>query len=169
MNAAHKRVLDERTTCAYCRAGRLQVPDDEHESYLICDSCGAIQLTYMPMGYQEKFHRTSYTLNEEGELSTQIIGIFGGFGSAKSTASLQEFFIRCLENPKGISLITAPTLALLKKTTIKRLLDEVIPPPLLESFNKSDMEFRLTNDHIIYAIPSDDEGKLRSINAGLVH
>lgn len=91
------------------------------------------------------------------------------YGSSKSTASLWEVFIRCLENPNGVTLITAPTLQLLKRTSIKTLIDEIIPPPLLESYNKSDGQITLTNGHVIYTIPSDDEEKLRSINCSNVH
>lgn len=99
----------------------------------------------------------------------QTFGIFGGYGSAKSTASLWEYFIRALENPKGVGLLTAPTLQLLKRTSIKTLLDEIIPPPLLVNYHKSDGVIELYNGFVIYTIPSDDEEKLRSINAGLIH
>lgn len=91
------------------------------------------------------------------------------YGSAKSTASLQDFFHRALENPGGVGLITAPTLQLLKRTSIKTLLDEIIPPPLMINYNKSENEITLLNGYVIYAIPSDDETKLRSLNAGHVH
>lgn len=74
-----------------------------------------------------------------------------------------------MENNNGTGLITAPTLQLLKRTTIKTLINEIIPPPLLESYNKTDMEIKLVNGFTIYAIPSDDEEKLRSINAGQIH
>lgn len=156
-------------TCSHCRSGKYIIPPDEHPSYCLCEACGAMQLTYIPQDYQAEFHATPHKFDEDGDIRMQIFGIFGGYGSAKSTASLNEVFLRCLENAKGITLITAPTLQLLKRTSIKTLLDEIIPPPLLESFNKSDMEFKLVNGHSIYAIPSDDEGKLRSINAGQVH
>jgi PBSX family phage terminase large subunit len=66
-------------------------------------------------------------------------------------------------------LVTAPTLQLLKRTTIKTLLNEIIPPPLVESYNKTDGEIHLVNGFTIFTIPSDDDEKLRSINAGLIH
>jgi PBSX family phage terminase large subunit len=74
-----------------------------------------------------------------------------------------------MENPKGTGLVTAPTLPLLKRTTIKTLLNEIIPPPLVENYNKTDGEIKLANGFTIYTIPSDDDEKLRSINAGLIH
>lgn len=162
-------IMDKKIRCQHCKADYLQKPLDDHPSYLECPTCGALQLTYEPMDYQEVFHRTPYKLNDDGSIKNQTFGIFGGYGSAKSTASLHEFFIRALENPGGVGLITAPTLQLLKRTSIKTLLDEIIPPPMLESYNKTEGTMRLANGFEIYAIPSDDEEKLRSINAGLIH
>lgn len=135
----------------------MTVPPDQHPSYLICENCGTIELTYKPQDYQEGIHKVPYKLTERGTIRTQIIGVFGGFGSGKSKASLQEFFIRALENPGGTGLVTAPTLPLLKKTTIRTLLETIIPPPLIENYNKTDGEIRLINGFTIYTIPSDDE------------
>lgn len=156
-------------TCPVCKQAELQKPRDEHPSYLECRSCLAIQLTYDPQDYQEEFHVTPSRQNENGSDRLQIIGIFGGYGSAKSTASVHELFLRALECPNSVGLVTAPTLPLLKKTTWKTLLDEVIPPPLIQDINKQEMTITLTNGYVIYGIPSDDETKLRSINAGHCH
>lgn len=169
MAEEHDRLMAVSPYCPKCKVGKLQIPEDMHPSYCICDTCAAIHLTYMPQDYQENFHRTPYIFNDDGTIKIQTIGLFGGYGSAKSTASLWEFFIRALENPGGVGLLTAPTLQLLKRTSIKTLLDEIIPPPLLVSYNKSDGEMILSNGFVIWTIPSDDEEKLRSINAGIVH
>jgi PBSX family phage terminase large subunit len=136
---------------------------------LECPVCGALQLTYNPQDYQELFHEAPFNINEDGTYKLQTIGIFGGYGSAKSKASVHEFFLRALECPKSVGLVTAPTLPLLKKTTWKLLLDEVIPPPLIDSINKQEMTITLTNGYVIWGIPSDDEEKLRSINAAHCH
>jgi PBSX family phage terminase large subunit len=147
----------------------MQEPEDKHPSYLICPSCGAIELTYVPQPHQEEFHATPYTVAEDGSIKPQLIGIFGGYGSSKSRASLQEVFLRALENPNGTGLLSAQTLQQLKRTTIKTLLGEVIPPPLIESYNKSDGEIKLINGFTFYTIPVDDEEKIRSINMGICH
>jgi phage terminase large subunit len=107
--------------------------------------------------------------NPDGTIKMQIIGVFGGYGSAKSRATLQEIFLRALNNAGGTGLLTAPTLLQLKRTTIKTLLNEVIPPNLIKSYNKAEGELTLENGFTFYLIPSDDEEKLRSLNAGLVH
>lgn len=155
--------------CQNCFNGEMEKPKDDHPAYLICPSCGAIELTYQPMDYQADLHTVPYTEDGKGGIKPQILATFGGFGSGKSKASLQEFFLRCLENPHGVGLVTAPTLQLLKRTTVKTLLDEIIPPPLVESYNKTDGAIQLINGFTIYTIPSDEDEKLRSINAGLIH
>ena len=148
--------------CNNCFTADIVVPDNNHPAYLICPNCNAIELTYQPQDYQEALHQLP---KEE----MQIVAVFGGYGSGKSKASLQEVFLRALENPKGKGLFTAPTLQQLKRTTIKTFLDEICPPPLIESYNKSDGTIELKNGFVFYTIPSDDEEKLRSINAGLIH
>lgn len=161
------------TTCHNCNLRDLITPNTEthkkQPTYMNCLGCGAIHLTYTPLPHQEEFHATAQTTNADGTIKTQIIGLFGGFGSAKSRASLQEIFLRALNNPGGTGLLTAPTLLQLKRTTMKTLFNEIIPPPLIKSYNKSEGELTLENGFTFYLIPSDDEEKLRSLNAGLVH
>jgi PBSX family phage terminase large subunit len=149
--------------CGNCKTTTIQKPSNEHPAYLICPNCQAIELNYEPQDYQLKAHQ----LKNENKL--QIVGFFGGYGSGKSKTSLQEIFLRALENPKGTGLLTAPTLQQLKRTTLKTFFNEVCPPPLIKRYNKADGEIELENGFVFYTIPSDDEEKLRSINAGLVH
>jgi len=87
----------------------------------------------------------------------------------ENQSSPTEVVLRALENPKGTGLFTAPTLQQLKRTTLKTFFNEICPPPLVESYNKADGEIKLINGFTFYTIPSDDEEKLRSINAGIIH
>lgn len=57
----------------------------------------------------------------------------------------------------------------MKKTTIKTLLEEIIPPPLIENYNQTAGEIILINGFKIYIVPSDSEEKLRSLNVGVIH
>lgn len=155
--------------CLHCLNGHMQPPNDGHPSYVLCSSCGAVELTYVPQEYQQPMHSVPYSLNNKNRIRAQIIAVFGGYGSGKSRATLSEFLIRALENPGGTGLFTANTMGQLKKTTLKTWFNEVCPPPLIESYNKTDMEIRLVNGFTIYCIPSDEEEKIRSINAGIIH
>jgi len=82
MAKEHEPFLDE--TCSHCYSGKYRIPDSEHVSYVECDRCGAIHLTYLAQDYQEEFHSTPYELDEFGGIKMQIIGTFGG---RKSVAS----------------------------------------------------------------------------------
>lgn len=160
--------------CLNCHVGLMRIPANQHPAYIECPDCGCLELTYIPQDYQEGIHEVEYTYSfnpDTGkyEIDTQIVGAFGGYGSGKSRSSLTEVLIRALENPKGTGLLTAPTLQQLKRTTLKTFFNEVCPPPLIERYNKSDGEIELTNGFVFYTIPSDDEEKLRSINAGICH
>lgn len=142
----------------------MRKPEDDHLSYLICPNCQAIELQYKPQNYQKELHDEI-----KKKQPMQILAAFGGYGSGKSHSSLQEVFLRALESPNGTGLLTAPTLGQLKKTTIKTLLNEVIPPLLIDTFNKADGYIQLINGFTFYMIPSDDEEKLRSLNVGIIH
>jgi hypothetical protein len=116
----------------------MKKPENQHPAYVECPNCMAIELLYKPQEYQRSAHTVPYQKNQDGSLKIQIVGFFGGFGSGKSKASLQEVFMRALENPRGTGLLTAPTLQQLKRTTLKTFFNEVCPPPLIERYNKAD-------------------------------
>ena len=77
--------------------------------------------------------------------------------------------MRALENPRGTGLFAAQTLGQLKKTTLKTWFDEVCPPPLVESYNKSDGIIELINGFKIFVTATDEEQKIRSMTLGLAH
>lgn len=63
-------------TCYNCKVGSMLPPADSHPSYLQCDSCSAIELTYMPMEFQEEMHQVKTGVYSD----TDIIAVFGGYG-----------------------------------------------------------------------------------------
>lgn len=152
-------------TCYSCKVGRMRPPSDQHPAYLQCDSCLAIELTYVPMEYQEEMHK----VRTGTDTDTDIIAVFGGYGSGKSKATLEEFLLRALENPRGSGLFAAQTLGQLKKTTLKTWFEEVCPPPLIRSYNKTDGIIILENGFTIFVVATDEEQKIRSLNIGLAH
>lgn len=149
--------------CHNCKVGVMTEPPDKHPSYLVCSSCLAIELTYQPQDYQEDMH----TVNTGGGID--IVAVFGGYGSGKSKATLEEFLLRALENPRGTGLFAAQTLGQLKKTTLKTWFDEVCPPVLIEHYNKTDGIIEMVNGFKIFVVATDDEQKIRSMTLGIAH
>lgn len=140
-------------------------PKDQHPAYVQCTSCLAIELTYVPQEFQEQMHQ----VKNGSEDDTDIIAVFGGYGSGKSRSTLEEFLMRALENPRGSGLFAAQTLGQLKKTTLKTWFEEVCPPPLVDSYNKTDGIIKLVNGFTIFVVATDEEQKIRSLNIGLAH
>lgn len=60
--------------CENCHSGYYVNPPDNHPSYVNCNACGAIKLTYDPQPYQEGMH----TVSTGGGID--IIACFGGYG-----------------------------------------------------------------------------------------
>jgi PBSX family phage terminase large subunit len=158
-------VIMDNHTCYSCKVGTMREPVDHHPAYLQCDSCLAIELTYIPQDYQEDMHMVKTGEDDD----TDIIAVFGGYGSGKSRSTLQEFLLRALENPRGSGLFAAQTLGQLKKTTLKTFFEEVCPPPLVKHYNKTDGIIVLENGFTIFVVATDDDQKIRSLNIGLAH
>lgn len=57
-------------TCDHCGYGIYIEPPDGKESYVECNECGAVLLTYEPQPYQEAFHKDP----------AKYKGFFGGYG-----------------------------------------------------------------------------------------
>lgn len=142
--------------CRHCNSAELEPPQDNHPSYLVCPSCRAFQLTYRPQPHQEAFHADSAARK----------AFFGGYGSGKTRTTDEEVLMLALENPGTTGLVTAATVRQLTETSFKTFMTEVCPPPLIKDHRKQESKTILINGTEILWYPSDDEGKLRSLNLG---
>jgi len=148
LNAEGHRVYD----CPICATGEVVIKDNVF--YGQCKNCKATLIDYQPLSHQEAFHLSTaqYRLN------------IGAFGSGKTTASCAELGIHAMDTPNGRSLITAPTLSLVKDAVIPEL-NKFIPPWHIETsrLNPSPY-FKLKNGHEIIVYSAADQQKLRSLN-----
>lgn len=71
-----------------------------------------------------------------------------------------------LENPGTTGLVTAATVRQLEETSFKTFFTDVCPPPLIKEHKKQQSKTILVNGTEILWYPSDDEGKLKSLNLG---
>ena len=145
--------------CRACNSAELEIPKDGHTSYLVCPSCSAMQLTYVPMPHQDAFHSdpTKYRM------------FAGGYGSAKTRTATQESLLLALENPGTTGVMTAQTLPQLRETSFKTFFTDVCPPPLIKDHRVQENKTILINGTELLWRPADDPGKLRSLNLGFWH
>lgn len=138
--------------CPVCNSGEVKVPD--HLFYGRCDNCNATLIDYIPLAHQEAFHLSTaqYRLN------------IGGFGSGKTTAACMEIATHAMSTPNGRSLITAPTLSLVKDAVIPEL-EKFIPEWWVEKSRLNPSPYyKLKNGHEIIVYSAADQQKLRSLN-----
>lgn len=145
--------------CYNCKSAPLQLPEDNHPSYLVCPNCGALHLTYEPLPHQAHMHANPAV----------FIGYFGGFGSAKTRSAVQDIFLQALEQPNTTWLIGAQTHPQLQETAMQTFFAEVCPPPLIKEHKTQDRITILQNGSRILWRSFDDEGKLRSLNLSGFH
>ena len=118
-----------------------------------CPDCGAYEIFYEPQDYQMAFHKDTH----------MIRGLFGGYGSGKTTTAVAEIIDHVLSVPNGCTLITAPTMRQLEKTAMKEF-QKQMPAELIIEYNKSKSTMKIYNGHEILFFPSDDDTKIRSLN-----
>ena len=138
--------------CPICDVGYIKISDNLF--YGRCNNCKGTLIDYTPLPHQEAFHKSNaqYRLN------------IGGFGSGKTLASCAEIVAHATSTPNGKTLITAPTLALIKDAVIPEL-EKVLPKWYVEYSRQSPSPFyRLTNGHQIVTYSSIDQENLRSLN-----
>lgn len=138
--------------CPVCNTGDIVVKDNTF--YGRCENCEATLIDYKPLEHQEAFHhsKAQYRLN------------IGGYGSGKTTAACAEIAVHAMHTPNGRSLITAPTLSLVKDAVLPEL-EKFIPPWHIEISRKNPSPyFKLNNGHEIIVYSAGDQQKLRSLN-----
>ena len=150
-----KRVDDDNRRiydCPICHTGEVAVPDNLF--YGRCDNCEATLIDYIPLQHQEDFHNSTaqYRMN------------IGGFGSGKTTAACAEVAQHAMETPNGKTLITAPTLSLVKDAVIPEL-DKFLPTWYVTKVRTNPSPYyKLKNGHEIIVYSSADQQKVRSLN-----
>ena len=120
-----------------------------------CPACQLTVIDYKPAPHQVAFHKSNakYKLN------------IGGFGSGKTTMNCAELARHVLTTPNGKSLITAPTLKLVKDAVLPEL-NKFLPPWTMTrppALNPSPF-YQFKNGHEIVVYASNDEENLRSLN-----
>lgn len=136
------------TTCTVCNEGSLKEPENGQEWHLVCPNCLAIRFVYVPLPHQEAFHKDN----------AKILAFFGGYGSGKTTTTVQHMIHLQLTTPNGTSLMGAQTLNQLEQTSMKEWF-EIMPKEYIKEYSKAKNYVDLINGHRILFRPLDDESE----------
>jgi len=96
------------------------------------------------------------------------LGIFGGYGSGKTTTTYKSDEKHIMLTPGGETLIGANTLIQLENT-VKKDLEGDFPFEFVKNLNKQKNSITFANGHILYYRPIETEGDIRSYNLTRAH
>lgn len=148
----YSRLKNRQYRCPHCHD---TITIEQNKFYGRCPACQMTIIDYKPAPHQEAFHisNAKFKLN------------IGGFGSGKTTMNCAEISRHALTTPNGKTLITAPTLKLVKDAVLPEL-NKFIPPWVLKRppIITPSPYYILKNGHEIVVYASNDEENLRSLN-----
>ena len=122
-----------------------------------CPKCNTYHNTFRPQPHQQLFHTDPHRFK----------GNFGGFGSGKTSTSLQEIYKHIFLTPGGTGLVGAAIYPQIAQT-ILRDLEEDFPVHLVESRSIQQSYITFVNGYRLLFRPFDEPGKLRSLNLDLI-
>lgn len=122
-----------------------------------CPKCNAYHNTFRPQPHQQLFHADHHRFK----------GNFGGFGSGKTSTSLQEIYKHIFLTPGGTGLVGAAIYPQIAQTILRDLEDD-FPVHLIESRSIQQSYIQFVNGYRLLFRPLDEPGKLRSLNLDLI-
>ena len=122
-----------------------------------CPRCNTYVNLFKPQTHQQLFHTDPHRFK----------GNFGGYGSGKTSTSLQEFYKHMFLTPGGTGLIGAAIYPQIAQT-IKRDLEEDFPVHLIRDQSVQQSYITFENGYRLIFRPLDEAGKLRSLNLDFI-
>lgn len=120
--------------------------------------CRTYVNTYIPMEHQYLLHMDS----------SRYSGVFGGYGTGKTTNCMMDDEKHFIITPRGKTLIGSKVLAQVEQTLEKDLQSD-FPLDFLKKRSVMKKFYDFVNGHRLYIRPMDDEGKIRSLNLSRFH
>lgn len=96
------------------------------------------------------------------DTKTRHTGFVGGLGSGKTWSGAIKGILYALQWPDSLGVVAAPTYRQLRDST-QREFFKLLPPELVESYNKSDYELKLTNGSEVLFRSLENYDSLRGI------
>lgn len=136
------------------------IDDTDSTFWMECSSqhCSTFVDTYIPQDHQYNLHKDP----------RKFIGVFGGYGSGKTQATLKDDEKHMLTNPNGMTVVGSAVLSQVEQTYEKDFRKD-FPKAFIAGENKSKKTYTLVNGHELLIKSFYDEELLRSMNATRIH
>lgn len=122
-----------------------------------CPRCNTYFNSFRPQPHQQLFHTDPHRFK----------GNFGGYGSGKTSTSLQEIYKHIALTPAGTGLVGAAIYPQIAQTILRDLEDDY-PVHLIRDRSIQQSYITFDNGYRLLFRPFDDPGKLRSLNLDLI-
>lgn len=143
--------------CNSCMTQAISHSNEPSTSFLECPHCNTFVNTWIPQPQQFMFLADPHRFK----------GNFGAYGSAKTSASIQNILKHIFLTPNGTGLVGANILPQLEQT-IKREFDQNVPKAFIQEFNNQKQFYTFINGYRLLWRPLDEAGKLRSLNLDMI-
>ena len=94
-------------------------------------------------------------------------GFVGGLGSGKTWSGAIKSILYAIAHPGCLGLVSAPTYRQLRDSTMREFF-KLLPPGLVDKFNRSEYELKLTNGSEILFRSLDNYDSVRGIEAAFI-
>lgn len=122
------------------------------------ENCNTFVNTYIPQEHQAEVHTDNH----------KCVGVFGGYGSGKTSCTTQDDQKHMLSTPNGQTVVGSAILAQVEQTYEKELRQD-LPKDFVLYENKSKKTYILINGHTLLIKSFYDEELLRSLNSSRIH
>lgn len=150
------RSLREFVKCPRCGSplkAAIAINQGESTYWKECIKCNTFVNTFIPQAHQAAVLQDGHT----------YVGNFGGYGSGKTSTSLQELYKHILITPNGNSVVGANVSSQYEQT-IKRDFEADFPLAFVTDISIQKQYIDFKNGHRLMFRPFDDADKLRSYN-----
>ena len=149
--------MEKCPRCGSTLVQSISHSNQESPFFLECPHCNTFVNMWQPQPQQYLFLKDP----------SRFKGNFGAFGSAKTSASIQNVLKHIMFTPNGTGLIGANVLPQLEQT-IKRDFDQICPKAFIDHVNNQKQYYTFINGYRLLWRPLDDAGKVRSLNLDMI-
>jgi ssDNA-binding Zn-finger/Zn-ribbon topoisomerase 1 len=158
------RINKAKLKCPQCGAPMkeaISISGKPSKNWMVCTrfpNCKTFIDTYVPLPFQNVIHKDPH----------RDLGIFGGYGSGKTTVAMKDDEKHILSTPQGETAVGSAVLAQVEATYEKEFRQD-LPKDFVYYENKSKKYYIFQNGHTLFIKSFYEPNVLRSLNLSRYH